>query len=65
VSIISLADLSASLYLCLVSAGLCMTGFHLPTNYHLDLKSLIRKSQSRFSSPGSLGSHIRDIVDRF
>jgi hypothetical protein len=37
-----------------------MTEFDLPTNYHSDLESRIRKSRSRFSSPGSSGSHIRD-----
>jgi hypothetical protein len=42
-----------------------MTGFYLPANYHSDPESLIRKSRSRFSSPGSSGSHVRDIVDRF
>jgi hypothetical protein len=64
-SIISLVDLSATMCLCLVFAGRCMIGFELPANYHLDLESLIRKSRSRFSSPGSSGSHIRDIVDKF
>jgi hypothetical protein len=64
-SIISLVDLSASLHLCLVFAGRCMAGFNLPANYHLDPESLIRKSRSRFSSPRSLGSHIRDIVNKF
>jgi hypothetical protein len=64
-SIISLADLFASLCLCLVFAGRCMTGFDLPANYRSDLESMIRKSRSRFSSPGSLGSHVRDIVDKF
>jgi hypothetical protein len=57
-SIISLADLSTSLCLCLVFAGRCMTGFDLSANYHSDLESLIRKSRSRFSSPGSSGSHV-------
>jgi hypothetical protein len=42
-----------------------MTGFDLLVNYHSDPESLIRKSRSRFSSPGSSGSHIRDIVDKF
>jgi hypothetical protein len=42
-----------------------MTRFDLPTNYHSDPESLIRKSRSWFSSPGSLGSHIRDIVNKF
>jgi hypothetical protein len=65
VSIISLADLSASLCLCLVFTVRCMTRFDLPANYHSDPKSLIRKSRSRFSSPGSSGSHVRDIVDKY
>jgi hypothetical protein len=64
VSFISLADLSASLCLCLVFKGRCMTRFDLPAKYHLDLESLIRKSRSRFSSPRSSGSHVRDIVDK-
>jgi hypothetical protein len=64
-SIINLADLSTSPCLCLVFVGRCMTGFYLPANYHSDPESLIRKSRSRFSSPGSSGSHVRDIVDRF
>jgi hypothetical protein len=42
-----------------------MTLFDIPANYHSDLESLIRKSRSRFSSPGSSGSHVRDIVDKF
>jgi hypothetical protein len=44
-----------------------MTGFNLPTNYHMDLESLIRKSSgsSRLSSPGSSGSHVREVVDKF
>jgi hypothetical protein len=42
-----------------------MTGFDLPTNYHLDLKSLIRKSRSRLSSPVSSRSHAQEIVDKF
>jgi hypothetical protein len=65
VSIISLADLFASLCLCLVFIGRCMTGFDLLANYHLDRESMIRKSRSRFSSPESSGSHIRDIIDKF
>jgi hypothetical protein len=36
-SIISLADLSVFLCLCLVFAGRCMIGFDLLANYHLDL----------------------------
>jgi hypothetical protein len=42
-----------------------MTGFDLPANYHSDPESLIRKSQSRLSSPGSSGSHIQEIIDKF
>jgi hypothetical protein len=42
-----------------------MTRFDLPNNYHSDPESLIRKSRSRFSSLGSSGSHVRDIVDNF
>jgi hypothetical protein len=42
-----------------------MTRFDLPANYHSDPESLIRKSQSRLSSPGCSGSHIRVIVDKF
>jgi hypothetical protein len=42
-----------------------MTGFDLPANYHSDPESLIRKSRSRLSSPGSSGSHVREIVDKF
>jgi hypothetical protein len=42
-----------------------MTRFDLPANYHSDPESLIRKSRSRFSSPGSSRSHVRDIVDTF
>jgi hypothetical protein len=62
---ISVIDLSASLCLCLVFVGRCMIGFDLLVNYHLDAQSLIRKSRSRFSSPGSSGSYARDIVDKF
>jgi hypothetical protein len=64
-SIISLTDLSATLCLFMVFIGSCMIGFNLPTNYHSDQKSLIRKSRSRLSSPGSSGSHVRDIVNKF
>jgi hypothetical protein len=64
-SIISLAYLSASLCLCLVFAGRCMTGFDLPANYHLDPESPIRKSRQKFSSSGSSGLHVRDIADKF
>jgi hypothetical protein len=42
-----------------------MIGFDLPANYHLDPKSPTRKSRSRLSSPGSSGSHIHEIVDKF
>jgi hypothetical protein len=42
-----------------------MTGFNLLANYHSDPESLIRKSRSRISSPGSSGSHVREIVDKF
>jgi hypothetical protein len=59
-SIISLTDLSAALCLFMVFTGSCMTGFDLPVNYHSDPESLIRKSQSILSSPGSSGSHVRE-----
>jgi hypothetical protein len=42
-----------------------MTGLDLPANYHLDPESLIRKSQSRLSSPGSSRLHVHEIVDKF
>jgi hypothetical protein len=42
-----------------------MTEFDLPANYHSDPKSLIRKSRSTLSSPGSSGSHVLEIVDKF
>jgi hypothetical protein len=42
-----------------------MTGFNLLTSYHSDPESLIRKSRSRLSSPGSSESHVREIVDKF
>jgi hypothetical protein len=64
-SIISLIDLSAALCLFMVFTGSCMTGFDLTANYHSDTESLIRKSRSRLSSPGSSGSHVREIVDKF
>jgi hypothetical protein len=64
-SIISLTDLSAALCLFMVSTGSCMTGFDLSANWHSNPESLIRKSRLRLSSPGSYGSHIREIVDRF
>jgi hypothetical protein len=51
--------------LCMVFTGTCMTRFNLPANYHSDPESLIRKSPSRLSSPGSSGSHIQEIVDKF
>jgi hypothetical protein len=47
------------------SYSLCMTGFDLPANYHSDPESLIRKSHSRLSPPGSSGFHVRDIVNKF
>jgi hypothetical protein len=64
-SIISLTDLSAALRLFMVFTGSFMTGFDLPANYHSDPDSLVRKSRSRLSSPGSFGSHVREIVDKF
>jgi hypothetical protein len=64
-SIISLTDLSAALCLLMVFIGSCMIGFELTTNYLSDPESLIRKSHSRLSSPGSSGSHVREIVDKF
>jgi hypothetical protein len=42
-----------------------MSGLELPTNYHMDLESLIRKSHSSLSSLGSSGSHNREIVNEF
>jgi hypothetical protein len=42
-----------------------MTGFDLPAMYHSDLESLIKKSCSRLSSPGSSRSYVREIVDKF
>jgi hypothetical protein len=64
-SIISLTDLSVAMCLFMVFTWSCMTGFDLPANYHLDPESLIRKSRSRLSSPGSSGSHVQEIVDKF
>jgi hypothetical protein len=64
-SIISLADLSTAMCLFMVFTRSCMTGFDLPANYYMDPESLIRKSCSRLSSPGSSGSHVREIVDKF
>jgi hypothetical protein len=64
-SVISLIDFFAALCLFMVFIGSCMTGFNLLTNYHSDLESLIRKSQSRLSSPGSSRSNVREIVDKF
>jgi hypothetical protein len=49
----------------MVFTGSCMTGVDLLANYHLDLESLIRKSPSMLSSPGSSRSHVRKIVDKF
>jgi hypothetical protein len=63
--IISLTDLSVVLCLFVVFTRSCMTGFDLLPNYHSDPESLIRKSRSRLSSPGSSGSHVREIVDKF
>jgi hypothetical protein len=40
-----------------------MTRFDLPANYYSDPESLIRKTRSRLSSPGSSGSHVREIVE--
>jgi hypothetical protein len=64
-STISLADLFASLCLCLVFTGRCMTRFDRLANYHSDPKSLIRKSCSKLSSLGSSGSHVLEIIDKF
>jgi hypothetical protein len=64
-SIISLTDLSAVMYLFMVFTGSCMTGFDIPANYHSDPESLIRKSCSRLSSPGSFRSHVQKIVNKF
>jgi hypothetical protein len=63
--IISLTDLSVVLCLFVVFTRSCMTGFDLLPNYHSDPESLIRKSRSRLSSPGSSGSHVQEIVDKF
>jgi hypothetical protein len=63
-SIISLTNLSAALFLFMAFIGSCMIRFDLLANYHLDPESLIRKSRSRLSSPGSSGSHVREIVDK-
>jgi hypothetical protein len=57
-SIISLTDLLAALCVFMVFTGSCMTGFNLPGNCHSDPESLIRKSRSRLSSPGSFRSHV-------
>jgi hypothetical protein len=48
-----------------VPTGSWMIGFDLPANYHSDLESLRRKSRSWLSSPGSSGTHVREIVDKF
>jgi hypothetical protein len=45
--------------------GKCRTEFDLPANYHLDPESLLRKSCSRLSLLGSVGSCIREIIDQF
>jgi hypothetical protein len=63
--IISPTDLSTALCLFMVFTGSCMPRFDLPANYRSNIESLIRKSRSRLSSPGSSGSHIREIVDKF
>jgi hypothetical protein len=65
VSFISLIELSVALCLFMVFTGKCVTEFDLPTNYHLDPKSLLRKYCSRLSTPGSSGSCVRDIIDQF
>jgi hypothetical protein len=41
-----------------------MIGFDLLAYYHCDPESLIRKSRSMLSSPGSSGSHVQEIVDK-
>jgi hypothetical protein len=64
-SIISLTDLSVALCLFMVFTGSRMIGFDLSANYHTNLESLIRKSRSRLSSPGSSRSHIQEIDDKF
>jgi hypothetical protein len=64
-SIISLTDVSAALCLFMVFIGSCTTGFNLLANYHSDPESLIRKCRSRLSSPGSSGSHVWEIIDKF
>jgi hypothetical protein len=64
-SIFSLIVLSGALCLFMVFTGSCMTGFILSANNHSDPESLIRKSHSRLSSPGSSRSHVREIVDKF
>jgi hypothetical protein len=64
-SIISLTNLSVALCFFMVFTGSCMTGFDLPANYHSGPKSLIRKSRSSLSSPGSSGTHVQEIVDKF
>jgi hypothetical protein len=42
-----------------------MTRFDSPANYHSELESLLWKSRSRLSSPGSSESHVREIVGKF
>jgi hypothetical protein len=64
-SIISLTNLFVAMCLFMVFVGSSMTGFDLPANYYSDIESLIRKSRSRLSSPGSSRSHVRWIVDKF
>jgi hypothetical protein len=57
-SIISLTNYFAALCLFMVFTRSCMIGFDLPANYQSDPESLIRKSHSRLSSPGSFESHV-------
>jgi hypothetical protein len=64
-SIISITYLSVSLCLFMVFTGSCMTRFDLPTNYHSDPESMIRKFLSRLSSLGSFRSHVWEIIDKF
>jgi hypothetical protein len=64
-SIVSLTELYVALCLFMVFTGKIMTGFDLPANYHPDTESLLRKSRSRLSSPGSLRSRIQEIIDQF
>jgi hypothetical protein len=63
VSTINLTKLSFAPCLFMLLIGKCMTIFNLPANYHTDLESLLRKPQSKLSSPGSSRSLISKIVD--